>query len=352
MSLQADEASEDSTKRKRPVPMSTRISRLGRAFGAYLRRVTRSGRRRFTIMFIPHSEKRVLNLQMNTFALALVAVVAAGVIAAFFYLASVYSGSERVVQQTGARLRSAEENLEQVRQEIRDFLQVYDEFEQTLSGTLHQLNLSSDGDGTMPASGGDLAGLVNLEEVRDDDLREILDLQRLVASLRDAMGPLSDISEVLDLNRQLLSDIPNYWPVVNGLGIVNMEFGPNVHPVTNLWYMNKGIEIQAPIGTPVVSAANGVVTAARVDSVGGYGSYIEINHNFGFKTKYGHLLRYVVAEGQSVEQGQVIGYIGSSGVSTGPYLDFQIWIGTENIDPAHFLKLSKPDFSRRTVSRR
>ncbi|HKJ84684.1 MAG TPA: hypothetical protein VKA06_01340, partial [Spirochaetia bacterium] len=196
-----------------------------------LRRLGRSGRQRFTIMFIPHSEKRVFNLQLNTFALLFVAVITVAVVGGFFYLATVFTGNERLADETGTRLREAEASLEQVRREVGEFLQVYDDFEQTLSGTLQRLDIDSAGDANTPSTGGDLASMLNLEQVGDGDMREILDLERVVASLRSSMGPLNEISEVLDLHKQLLSDIPNYWPVQNGLGYVTMEFGPNIHPI-------------------------------------------------------------------------------------------------------------------------
>ena len=302
-------------------------------------------------MFIPHSEKRVFNLQLNTFALIFISVITVAVVVGFFYLATVFTGNERLADETGSRLREAEASLEQVRREVAEFLQVYDDFEQTLSGTLQRLDIDSAADANTPSAGGDLATMLNLEQVGDGDMREILDLERVVASLRSSMGPLSEISEVLDLHKQLLSDIPNYWPVQNGLGYVTMEFGPNIHPIQGIWYMHKGIDIAYYPGTPIISAANGVVTDAGFDTISGYGGYVEIDHNYGFKTKYGHMNVVSVNQGDQVVQGQRIGSMGSTGLSTGTHLDFQIWIGTENIDPAYFLKLSKPDFNRRTTNR-
>ncbi len=339
------------TVRNRRQPISMRLRSGLRSLGAFLRRVARSGKQRFTIMFIPHSEKRVLNLQLNTFALLFIAVVVVAVVSGFFYLATVFTGTERLANETGSRLREAEASLEEVRQQVGEFLQVWDEFEGTLSGTLQRLDIDSASGDDSPSAGGDLAAMLGLEQVADGEMREIMELQSVVASLRSSMGPLDEISEVLDLHKQLLSDIPNYWPVINGHGYVTMEFGPNIHPVQGIWYMHKGIDIAFYPGTPIISAANGVITDAGFDNVSGYGGYVEIDHNYGFRTKYGHMDRVDVNEGDEVVQGQRIGTMGNTGMSTGTHLDFQIWIGTENIDPAYFLKLSKPDFNRRTRNR-
>ena len=351
MNQDSSSGAKGGTTRTRRQPISMRLRAGLRRLGAFLRRVARSGKQRFTIMFIPHSEKRVLNLQLNTFALLFIATLVIAVVAGFFYLATVFTGTERLADETGSRLRETEASLEQVRQEVGEFLQVWDEFEGTLSNTLQRLDIDSASETETPSAGGDLASMLNLEQVGEGEMREILDLERVVASLRSSMGPLNEISDVLDLHKQLLSDIPNYWPVINGHGYVTMEFGPNIHPIQGIWYMHKGIDIAFYPGTPIISAANGVVTDAGFDTVSGYGGFVEIDHNYGFKTKYGHMNRVDVNEGDNVVQGQRIGTMGNTGMSTGTHLDFQIWIGTENIDPAYFLKLSKPDFNRRTRNR-
>lgn len=338
----------DRNRETERVSFSVRIRRAWRSVGTFFTSVFRSGKQRFTIMFIPHSEKRVLNFQLNSFALIFVFTLIVAVVTGFFFLATAFSGSERLAQESGARLQDAEASLEEVRYQIAEFLQVWDEFEDSLGSTLQRLDISDAGGGETPGVGGDLSSLLNLQEVRDGDMQEVLDLQRVVASLRGSMGPLEEITEVLDLHRELLSDIPNLWPVIGGRGIVTMEFGPNVHPIRGNWYMHKGVDIWATMGTPIVAAANGVVSATGTDNVSGYGVYVDIDHNYGFKTRYAHLQRSSVVEGEEVVQGQRIGTMGNTGLSTGTHLDFQIWIGTENIDPVHFLKLSKPDFNRRT----
>jgi len=335
---------------RRRVSLSSRIQSAWRAVGRFLKNILRSGKQRFTIMLIPHSEKRVLNLQLNTFALLFAAVIVVVVVSGFFYLATVFSGSERIVNETGDRLQEAEASLEQVRLQVNEFLQVYDIFDNALQSTMQRLDISAAAGTDLPVSGGDLATMLDLEEVQDGDLREMLDLQRVVASLNSSIAPLTEISDALELNRQLLSDIPNRWPVINGLGWVTMEFGPNIHPIQGIWYMHKGIDIAHFPGTPIVAAANGKVTKAGRDAIG-YGGFVEIDHNYGFRTKYGHLDDISVVEGQDVIQGQKLGTMGNTGLSTGTHLDFQMWIGTENIDPAYFLKLSKPDFNRRTRAR-
>lgn len=336
--------------RGRRLPPAVRFQTFLRSIGHFIRNVVRSGRQRFTIMFIPHSEKRVLNLQINTFALIFGVLVVGLVVAGFFYLATVYSGSVRLTDDTESQLENSEASLEQVRLLVVDFLQAYDVFEDALQNTLSRLDISVTPGDEISSAGGDLAAMLDLETIEDGELREMLDLRRVVVSLTNSIGSLNEISDVMELNQQLLSDIPNFWPVLNGYGWVTMEFGPNIHPIEGIWYMHKGIDIAHFPGTPIVAAANGKVTKSGVDQIG-YGGYVEVDHSYGFRTKYGHMQEVWVSAGDEVQQGEIIGRMGNTGISTGTHLDFQIWIGTENIDPAYFLKLSKPDFNRRTRAR-
>ncbi len=344
-------ASRSGRRGTRPDSVVRSLSSFGRDLGGLLGRLLRNGRQRFTIMFIPHSEKRVVNFQLNAVALLLIALASVVVLGWFVYLATVFSGTERVADETASRLQDTEESLEEVRQQVLAVLQVYEEFEQALSGTLQRLDISTGGGVDTPASGGDLAAMLSLTPVRDGEIRERAELQRVAASLRAATAPLGEVSRELDRHKQLLSDIPNLWPVQHGFGYVTMEFGPGIDPIKGTWHMHKGIQISYYPGTPVIAAANGVVTGAGFDGAGGYGGFVELNHNYGFRTRYAHLADVVVREGDQVVQGQRIGTMGTTGLSTGTHVDFQIWIGTENIDPIYFLRLSRPDFDRRVRGR-
>jgi murein DD-endopeptidase MepM/ murein hydrolase activator NlpD len=124
-----------------------------------------------------------------------------------------------------------------------------------------------------------------------------------------------------------------------------MEFGPNRHPINDQWYLHKGIDIADAVGVPIVAAANGKVTEVGVDPTG-YGVYVWIDHKYGFRTRYSHLQRASVSEGQEVHQGETLGTLGNTGLSTGPHLDFIIVLGTDVVDPSAFLKISTPDFKR------
>ncbi|WP_375380589.1 M23 family metallopeptidase [uncultured Sphingomonas sp.] len=114
-------------------------------------------------------------------------------------------------------------------------------------------------------------------------------------------------------------------------GHITSGFGPRFHPILGFTRMHKGIDIGAPIGTPVMAAAAGIVRSAGWS--GGYGRFIRLDHAGTLATGYGHLSRLAVRAGQAVSAGQVIGYVGSSGMSTGPHLHWEVWRDGVAIDP-------------------
>jgi murein DD-endopeptidase MepM/ murein hydrolase activator NlpD len=302
------------------------------------------GKQRFTVMFIPHSEKRVVNFQINTFAMAFIVLVIVGVVAGFFYLSTVFSGSSRLISQKSEALESTEASLEAVREEVAEVAKVAEVFSKTLSQTLEGLDLASQ-DQLSPEEGteGDLSAFLNVREVPPGEIEEIQELENLASMLEASVEPLEDIRQLIEAQKNLLADLPNQWPVASGLGRVTMEFGPNVHPVTHQWYLHKGFDIAGTPGVPVVASANGKVVELGVDP--GYGLYLWVRHKYGFRTRYSHLQSIDVSEGEEVFQGQRLGRLGNTGISTGPHLDFQIWLGTDVVDPSAFLKISN-DFKR------
>lgn len=110
-------------------------------------------------------------------------------------------------------------------------------------------------------------------------------------------------------------------------------FGPRVHPLLGTVRMHTGVDWAAPVGTPIVAGADGTVES--VGRQGGYGNYIRIRHTNGFGTAYGHLSRFAdgLAPGVTVKQGQVIGYVGSTGSSTGPHCHYEILVNSKFVNP-------------------
>ena len=290
-------------------------------------------------MLIPHSERSVLNFHVNALVLIFVGVLFVGVLGSFVYLSSVQIGSTAIIENREQELSSSQANLDAVIGEVQSLLRTGRAFDEELVDTINSLGVQQP-DETVPAAvtRGDLASFFDIEAVADDQVREIQDLRNLTETLDRAVSPLREMRAVLESQQALLADVPNFWPVGSGLGRVTMEFGPNIHPITGQWYLHKGIDIAGPPGLPVVASANGKVVEMGYDP--GYGFYVFLRHKYGFRTRYSPLQSILVTEGQDVVQGERIGTLGNTGISTGPHLDFIVMLGTDVVDPAAFLKIS------------
>jgi murein DD-endopeptidase MepM/ murein hydrolase activator NlpD len=114
-------------------------------------------------------------------------------------------------------------------------------------------------------------------------------------------------------------------------GRVTSGFGERFHPILGYARFHKGVDLGATWGAPIVAAADGRVVSAGWH--GGYGRAVEIAHASGLETLYGHMSRIAAAPGELVRQGQVIGYVGSSGLSTGPHVHFEVLRGGRAVNP-------------------
>lgn len=114
-------------------------------------------------------------------------------------------------------------------------------------------------------------------------------------------------------------------------------FGYRIHPVYGDWRFHYGVDLSAPSGTPIVATRSGTVTTATYSSSAGY--YVTLDHGDGFSSKYLHMTHYIVGVGDTVTAGQVIGYVGSTGTSTGPHLHFSILYNGSHVNPANYINI-------------
>ena len=150
-----------------------------------------------------------------------------------------------------------------------------------------------------------------------------------------------------------LHAIPTLQPIVNSnLDFVVSGFGIRINPFHKGRYKHPGIDFAAPRGTVVVATAPGKVTVAKRSKLqAGYGTYIEIKHSNGLKTRYAHLEDIQIREGESVTKGQPIGTVGNTGGSIAPHLHYEIIRDKEHINPMIYMVegLSSKDYNRLTV---
>lgn len=146
----------------------------------------------------------------------------------------------------------------------------------------------------------------------------------------------------------LLASTPAIQPVSNkDLNRVASGFGYRVDPVYKTVKFHAGLDFAAPQGTPIYATANGTVKVAG-NLGNGYGNHVVINHGYGYETLYGHMFRINVRSGRRVKRGEILGYVGSTGKSTGPHLHYEVHKNGRPIDPVYFFynDLSPEQFDR------
>ena len=128
---------------------------------------------------------------------------------------------------------------------------------------------------------------------------------------------------------------PNLWPLDGGY--ISSDFGSRANPFDGYSSdYHPGIDIAENYGAPVYASASGYVQ--RAGWYGGYGKYIKISHDYGYATAYGHLSSIEISAGDYVSKGQIIGYVGSTGYSTGPHLHFEVLLYGEQVNPRRLMK--------------
>jgi murein DD-endopeptidase MepM/ murein hydrolase activator NlpD len=169
----------------------------------------------------------------------------------------------------------------------------------------------------------------------------------LIENMRNQLNNLSlrmsfqvqsfaEITTMVKNKEKLLRAIPAIQPVSNkNLKRVASGFGYRIDPVYKDFRLHAGLDFSAPTGTPIYATSDGVVQIAGFKT-DGYGNKVVINHGFGFQTLYGHMVRVKAKVGQSVKRGEVIGYIGSTGKSTGPHLHYEVIKRGAKVDPVYY----------------
>ena len=144
-----------------------------------------------------------------------------------------------------------------------------------------------------------------------------------------------EIDKLIKNQGTKLLSIPAIQPVSNKeLTRIASGFGMRIHPIYGIAKMHNGLDFTAPQGTPIYATGDGVVTTAGMGT--GTGNHVIIDHGYGYETVYMHMIRVKAREGQHVKRGEVIGWVGSTGASTGPHCHYEVHINGIPVDPVYF----------------
>lgn len=144
---------------------------------------------------------------------------------------------------------------------------------------------------------------------------------------------------------QLMKKVDSYLRTIKYMplgrpvnGLITSKYGNRTDPLNKKKGIHEGVDIRGKHGEKIRATAAGIVVKAFVN--GGYGNYVEIDHGNGYRTVYAHMQNYLVKKGESVQQGQIIGQVGSSGRSTGPHLHYEIRLHSTPVNPTKFMKVA------------
>lgn len=178
-----------------------------------------------------------------------------------------------------------------------------------------------------------LADAENLPLIYDHYKR----IDRLRRQVEIEVQSYEEITSLLNEKIKMWASRPAIQPVDNRqLDQLHLTYGLRMHPIFKTLMDHKGLDFSAPRGTPVYATGDG--TIERANFSGSYGNVVYINHHHGFETRYAHLSKSIVKQGEEVKRGQVIGYVGNTGNSVSSHLHYEVLVNGKNVNPINFFQ--------------
>jgi murein DD-endopeptidase MepM/ murein hydrolase activator NlpD len=178
-------------------------------------------------------------------------------------------------------------------------------------------------------------------------IRSLSELNKLKRQLYLQSLSLDEIEDLVDEKNEYWAAIPGIQPVSNKkLRRLSTIYGPRLHPILNIVRPHNGLDFMAPKGTKVYATGAGIVKAVRYSK--SFGKVIEIDHGHGYLSRYAHLDEYNVANGQVVQRGECIGFVGNTGLSVSDHLHYEIEYNNKNVNPIYYFQreLSNEDYQK------
>jgi murein DD-endopeptidase MepM/ murein hydrolase activator NlpD len=180
--------------------------------------------------------------------------------------------------------------------------------------------------------------IASILSIKDNQLVSAImtTLNNLASRISVQQKSYDEVDELVKNKEKLLAHTPAIQPINNkDLNRVASGYGYRIDPVYKTTKFHAGLDFSAPQGTPIYATADGTVTTSG-NSGNGYGNHVIINHGYGYETLYGHMVRVKTRNGQAVKRGEVIGWVGSTGKSTGPHCHYEVHKNGEKINPIYF----------------
>lgn len=289
------------------------------------------GREKITLMFVPHSEKKILSLRVSIFTISFFIGFLSITIATTSFAIVKHSSTVKEVSILKSYGSNSKVQVKAYKEEMNKVYDIFQKFKPEITylySMLPDSNIDS-----LWAMGG-VHNPTPLAE--NDDLNvpsiEELNIQEVERELKSTKDLLENIEKFLKYRKKIIENTPSIWPTN---GYIISRYGQRSSPYTFKTEFHQGIDIEAFPGAEIAATAPGVVEDIRWNP--SLGLTISIKHKYGFSTSYSHCQRVSVEVGQDVSKGEVIGHVGKTGKTTKYVCYYQVRIGTEFVDPIPYL---------------
>jgi murein DD-endopeptidase MepM/ murein hydrolase activator NlpD len=298
----------------------------------FWKRFNEKGRERITIMFIPHSEKRIMNFHISIFAIASISLAITVTVIITSILIINHSSTVKEISILKRDGSDSKIQIKMYKEEINKLYEIFQKFKPELT-YLYSLTPDSNID-SLWAKGGEnnpnpSSGTDGEQNVPSLELLNIQEVKHELETTRDVIGK---IKSFLNYRKKIIENTPSIWPVE---GYIVSRYGYRNSPYSFETEFHQGIDIETFPGSEIKATAPGNVSEIRWDPA--LGLTVSIRHKYGFVTSYSHCQRISVEVGQKVLKGEVIGYAGKTGKTTEYICFYQVKIGTEFVDPMPYL---------------
>jgi murein DD-endopeptidase MepM/ murein hydrolase activator NlpD len=282
-----------------------------------------------TIIFVPHARAKFRKLKVSHRLLfSIVSLLTSSLCLSTFFSVQYFTS----LSQT--------HELSKLRRENRELQSANEQFSKSVESLRTQLHTVEDRTRKLAI----IAGITTLDETAQGGVGGLRpaddpavspyrdDLDKMSFRSHRIAGDLSVLEQKFVAQAQLLSSTPSIAPV---RGILTDGFGGRSDPFTGEPGTHNAVDISSAVGQPVRAPADGIVV--KSEWANGYGNVIYLSHGYGYSTRYGHLSSYAVGPGQHVKRGDIIGYVGSTGRSTGPHLHYEVRLNNNPVNPLEYI---------------
>ena len=281
-----------------------------------------------TIIFVPHARAKFRKLKVSHRLLfSILSLVSTSLCLSTFFSVQYFTSLSQTHELS--KLRSENRELQTANEQFGKSVESLRTQLRTVEDRTRKLAIIAGITTLDEASTGGSGGLRN-EELAGSPYRD--DVDKMSFRSTRLNKDLSELEEKFVAQSRLLSSTPSISPV---RGILTDGFGGRSDPFTREPGQHNAIDISSANGQPVRSPADGIVVKAEWAS--GYGNVIYISHGYGYSTRYGHLSAFATRPGARVKRGEVIGYVGSTGRSTGPHLHYEVRVNNNPVNPLEYI---------------